>query len=517
MITCNWIANKGLYAADVSKGQQYVAAIYWAVMTITTVGYGDISAFNELEMIFSSIIMVLGAIFYAVVLGSVTAAITTVSSANRPYTERVRVVDRFIKHYGLPDELAQRIRDTTDYQWNLHQSFDSSQVLSAFPPELRTDVLMSIHRPLLIKVPFFQEVDEAFVKMVVNELSPHVCLAGDYIFQEGDDGDQMYLLTKGLLEVTEYSKVVQRLEEGAFFGEVAVLDPELSRRTSSVQAKVNCVFHTLSRDALFRCIHAFPHIKEVLEDIALKIVRETVQRRLSQGEARAQACTLTVDVLQGRSLASKDVTGFSDPYCKVRFIDPKGGKKDVSHDTKVVYKNINPKWNETFHFDFDEVENAEASIEFTVWDKDALGSDDFMGEVVFKVKDLPDSPMIAWFDLMRRDEHEKNIKGEVYLRLFRHQKGGLGLSTKKVTELNAAQRKTVRPSSKSAIAQINQAGAPAPLSLMGNSGMGEQFVVGEERLAAIEEKLSKAEQLEDRVKKMENSLDKILRHFEALA
>jgi CRP-like cAMP-binding protein len=523
----NWISSKELNEKDgATRYQQYIAAVYWAVMTITTVGYGDISAQNEYEMIFSSCIMVGGAIFYAVVLGSVTAAITTLSSSNRPYLQRVRVVDRFVKHYALPDELANRIKETTDFQWYLHHSFDSKAILDALPPELRTDVLMSIHRPLLIKVPFFQEVDEAFVKMVVNELTPHVCLKGDYIFQEGDDGDQMYLLTKGILERIECGCVVGCLEEGAFFGEVAVLDPELSRRTASVKAITNAVFHTLSREALFRCIAAFPHIRSILERTAMKMVRDTVKRRLEANDPSSEQHTVTIDVLQARNLASKDMTGFSDPYCKVRFLDPAAKRREEEerkgkeaapaellsskhtkasnqfHHTKVVYKNINPKWNETFHFDFDGVPtDSDAVVEFTFWDKDALGSDDFMGEVCFHVKELSDKPVIDWYKLGKREGGEKNIKGDVYLRLFRHPKGGLGLSTKKVTELTSAQRKV------SAIA-VN-----GTLEVASAGNINSDLDRG--RLEKIEAKLKKAEALEARVKTMESSLDKILKHLGA--
>jgi hypothetical protein len=44
-----WLTAAGL--EDASVHRQYIAAFYWAVMTTTTVGYGDVTPQNYVEMV----------------------------------------------------------------------------------------------------------------------------------------------------------------------------------------------------------------------------------------------------------------------------------------------------------------------------------------------------------------------------------------------------------------------------------------------------------------------------------
>ena len=55
-------------------------SIYWAIVTITTVGYGDISPQTELGQALSSIAMIIGYATIAVPTGIITAEFSTITS-----------------------------------------------------------------------------------------------------------------------------------------------------------------------------------------------------------------------------------------------------------------------------------------------------------------------------------------------------------------------------------------------------------------------------------------------------
>ena len=60
---------------------RYLLSFYWALQTISTVGYGDFGSHNYSEMIITILWMLIGVGYYSYMVGAVTSTITSQTSS----------------------------------------------------------------------------------------------------------------------------------------------------------------------------------------------------------------------------------------------------------------------------------------------------------------------------------------------------------------------------------------------------------------------------------------------------
>jgi Ion transport protein len=73
-----WVAR--LHLTDSEDYEIYMAAIYWSIQTLLTVGYGDISAKTTEEMVMAVCWMIVGGFFYTFTIGNLTSVLSNQNS-----------------------------------------------------------------------------------------------------------------------------------------------------------------------------------------------------------------------------------------------------------------------------------------------------------------------------------------------------------------------------------------------------------------------------------------------------
>ena len=87
---------------------------------------------------------------------------------------------------------------------------------------------------------------------------------------------------------------------------------------------------------------------------------------------------LKIFLTSATSLVARDSNGYSDPYIKLHLLP--GIAKATKLRSKTVFKNLNPKFNESLHYDgITLAELGNKTLRLTVLDEDKFGSD-FIGE-----------------------------------------------------------------------------------------------------------------------------------------
>ncbi|XP_057692150.1 multiple C2 and transmembrane domain-containing protein 2 isoform X2 [Corythoichthys intestinalis] len=97
-----------------------------------------------------------------------------------------------------------------------------------------------------------------------------------------------------------------------------------------------------------------------------------------QVPAPLQRYLLCISLKHGQNLVIRDKRGTSDPYVKFKL----EGKQ--FYKSKVVYKNLNPRWNEFFSYP---LKDREHIVDVRVYDKN-LTTDEFMGSSTIPLKNL---------------------------------------------------------------------------------------------------------------------------------
>ena len=137
-----------LVKSDASRFTQYITSYYFALTTLTTVGYGDISPQTNVERVFIIIVMLVGAIIYASIFGNMAALIQSFDSAAGRYREKMDRFRDFADFYGLTDTAYNKIILYADKLYYQTGGFNTTVRI---PLELSsTSVLRPTCKPILV-------------------------------------------------------------------------------------------------------------------------------------------------------------------------------------------------------------------------------------------------------------------------------------------------------------------------------------------------------------------------------
>jgi len=128
----------------------------------------------------------------------------------------------------------------------------------------------SLYQTYLRAVPMFSHCTPDELEEIAEVASTRAVPQGDAIVREGDPGEEFFVLCTGEVEVVRGRRVVAKLEEGAFFGEIALFADE--PRDATVNALVPSNLVVLTRANFDTLLSDVPSLRDqVLRGMARRL------------------------------------------------------------------------------------------------------------------------------------------------------------------------------------------------------------------------------------------------------
>ena len=174
-------ASGKVYDACESPGELYVASLYWSVMTITSIGYGDIHPHTWKERVICVVVMLIGSVLWGQLIGTFCSVVATFNPEAAEFRRTMDELNRFMRLEGLDSAMRQRLREYFHQTKHLRLTLAHRHLLQQMSPHLQGEVAWRINERWLRRVWFLAGAEHAFVVQVSLQLAPMVFSPGELI------------------------------------------------------------------------------------------------------------------------------------------------------------------------------------------------------------------------------------------------------------------------------------------------------------------------------------------------
>ncbi|MEZ4713403.1 MAG: cyclic nucleotide-binding domain-containing protein [Caldilineaceae bacterium] len=148
-------------------------------------------------------------------------------------------------------------------------------------------MLLTIEKVMVLKsVEIFAHTPEDILVEIADLLKEIAAPAGTLIFNQGDRGDSMYIITEGEVEALDGARAFARMGERQVFGEMALLDGE--PRTAAIRTTVASRLLRLEQEPFYELMDDRIEIARGIIHVLIQRLRARTQE-VNQLQAQLQA------------------------------------------------------------------------------------------------------------------------------------------------------------------------------------------------------------------------------------
>jgi hypothetical protein len=138
----------------------YTASLYWSTMTITSIGYGDVTPMNRIEAWACTTMMLIGGVIWAHIIGNVCAIASTLNAQREEYENQIDSLNIWMQKIQLKQDFRMELRSFFMVRRSMHNHEKQVELLKSMSPELQHKLARHLQSGWLTKIWFFQNIPD---------------------------------------------------------------------------------------------------------------------------------------------------------------------------------------------------------------------------------------------------------------------------------------------------------------------------------------------------------------------
>lgn len=304
----NWMDQYDSDLRNKDDVQKYIVCLYWAIATVSTIGYGDVLPVNHTERTYGVLTALVGVVIFGFAMGNITTLLASATGARLRFDDKLRAVSEYLLFRGVDATFKRRI--TTHFGGPWRESGDLHEehlLLDSMPRHLKKMVLEHLSEQAERDIPMLKGLDLASIGKIYTMLEPVHFLEEEVCYKARELGGDMYFLVKGSVQLigskallhdehTTNSPTVYRTKDllklqtrvgggvEPYFGELSLFEEVCSVRTEEAKATSAVETFCLTRRTLNRVRDFCPEFHDLLYDFCrLSVARVgIINKRITQ-------------------------------------------------------------------------------------------------------------------------------------------------------------------------------------------------------------------------------------------
>jgi hypothetical protein len=178
-----------------SVAATYLAASHFAIMTITSVGYGDVAPQNRVEYAVAIALQVIGTLVFTYLMAMFLSLVAVVEEEPWKHARRMDQLTVMMNQAKLSKDEKTALRQFLIKARDAIRRRDGEHVFNLLSPNLQATLLARQYLSSLRQAKLFAEVSESFLVEVCKVIKPTMLAPGETL----SDPQTLYLIDKGLI------------------------------------------------------------------------------------------------------------------------------------------------------------------------------------------------------------------------------------------------------------------------------------------------------------------------------